>query len=111
MNKEDLEGRVAIVSGAGRGLGRLRSLWPATARWSLSTTRAATFRGKAARRAEQVVWRRSKLSVAEPPSAAMTYRIVEQAADLVAFALQKFGRLDILVNNAGILAGSDATPI
>ena len=27
----------------------------------------------------------------------------DQAADLVAFALQKFGRLDILVNNAGIL--------
>ena len=105
MNKGELEGRVAIVSGAGRGLGRSHAL--ALARHGamvIVNDKGGDLHGEGqdATPAQQVV---GEIEGFGGRAAVSGHDVSswDQAADLVAFALQKFGRLDILVNNAGIL--------
>lgn len=90
----DLSGRIAIVTGASRGIGRGIALkLAAQGAHVVAASRGENARGVAEEiaaaggRAEWVA-----LDVTEPGS----------AGQVVAAALEKHGRIDILVNNAGI---------
>src|SRR6266545_3071699 len=96
------DGRVAIVTGAGNGLGRSHAL--------LLASRGAKVvvndlgggmrgEGKGQSAADRVV----EEIAAAGGSAVADYHSVEDGEAIVRRALDAFGRVDILVNNAGIL--------
>jgi NAD(P)-dependent dehydrogenase (short-subunit alcohol dehydrogenase family) len=94
MNNALHEHRVALVTGAGRGIGRAIALALAHAGFSLCM---------AARTREELEETR-RLSGLEPARALIVLidlTIEYAAADLVSVALDCFGRIDVLVNNAG----------
>jgi NAD(P)-dependent dehydrogenase (short-subunit alcohol dehydrogenase family) len=105
LSMQDLDGRVAIVTGAGRGLGRSHAL-------ALARHGAAVIvndkggdlhgDGRDATPAQQVV---GEIEAIGGRAAISGHDVSDwnQAAELVSLALERFGRLDILVNNAGIL--------
>ena len=105
MSSRDLDGRVAIVTGAGRGLGRSHAL-------ALARHGAAVIvndkggdlhgEGQDATPAQQVV---REIEQFGGRAAVSGHDVSDwsQAAELVTLALKHFRRLDILVNNAGIL--------
>jgi 3-oxoacyl-[acyl-carrier protein] reductase len=94
--KIDLSGRVAVVTGAGRGIGRAVAL-------ALGEAGAAVvinYRGSQAAAEELVTTLKERGG-----SALAVQADVSQAAEgerLIKAAVEGFGRLDILVNNAGI---------
>ena len=100
----DLKEKVAIVTGAGRGIGRQHALALARAGASVVVNDVGTSltgEGADATPAQQVVEEIEALGGAGVTS----YEDVtdfEAAARLVRQAVESFGRLDILVNNAGI---------
>jgi 3-oxoacyl-[acyl-carrier protein] reductase len=89
-----LAGRVAIVTGAGRGLGRAMTLGLARAGAEVVAT-AARERSEVEHLAAEAAARGRIM----PILADVTKE--EDCARTVAAALNRFGRLDILVNNAG----------
>ena len=105
MRTGDLDGRVAIVTGAGRGLGRSHAL--ALARHGAKVVvndKGGDLHGSGADAtpARQVVEEIEGLGQ-EAVVSGHDVSDWNQAAELVALAVDRFGRLDILVNNAGIL--------
>ena len=91
MNRYDLEGRVAIVTGAARGIGfavaeRLTASGASVAVWDVDGAEA----GKAA----------ASLKNAHP--VAVDVSDAGSIADAVKATLDRYGRIDCLVNNAGI---------
>lgn len=95
MLDKTLEGKVAIVTGAGRGIGRCIALTLARngARVSLAARTEAELRA---------VQAEIEADGGEAASFPTDLGLEEEAVALVQNTVQRFGRLDILVNNAGI---------
>jgi NAD(P)-dependent dehydrogenase (short-subunit alcohol dehydrogenase family) len=93
MSTLDFAGRVAIVTGAGSGMGREHALTLA------SRGARVVVNDLAAERAAETV---QLVRDAGGTAVVDTHNIVDHAADLVQTAITEFGQLDIVVNNAGI---------
>jgi NAD(P)-dependent dehydrogenase (short-subunit alcohol dehydrogenase family) len=91
----DFGGRVAIVTGAGQGMGREHAIMLAARRARVVANDINE--GRAKETVEAIV-------DAGGVAVADSHDIVTKAADLVQTAIGAFGRLDIVVNNAGINA-------
>jgi NAD(P)-dependent dehydrogenase (short-subunit alcohol dehydrogenase family) len=101
----NLDGKVAIVTGAGRGIGRDHALALARAGAKVVVNdlgAALSGEGHDDTPAQQVVQEIEALGGAAVANDANVADF-EQAAAMVQQAIDGFGRLDILVNNAGIL--------
>jgi NAD(P)-dependent dehydrogenase (short-subunit alcohol dehydrogenase family) len=100
-----LDGKVAIVTGAGGGLGRAHALLLAKEGASLVVNDlggAVDGSGEASRVAEQVVAEIEQAGGKAVPDFGSVTSESDSAA-LVETAVSSFGNLDILINNAGIL--------
>ncbi len=105
MNQHRFDRRVAVVTGAGRGIGRAHALLLADRGASVvvndlggSMEGEGTDAGPAAEVATEIV-AAGGTAVPDTSDVAST----EGAEALVATAVEQFGRIDILVNNAGII--------
>jgi len=99
------DGRVAIVTGAGAGLGRAHALGLAARRARVVVNDLGTSgagEGRSSEAAEAVV---AEIEAAGGEAMADGADVADAAgvADMVARARERWGRIDILVNNAGIL--------
>src|SRR3954464_4290065 len=100
-----LEGKVAIITGAGGGIGRGRALFFARAGAKVVVNDLGSDRhggGKGAELADRTV-ADIKAASGEATANYDNVALREGADGLVWTALNKYGRLDVLVNNAGIL--------
>jgi len=95
---EELKGRVALVTGAGRNIGRAIAL-------ALADAGAAVVLN-ARQSASEINAVHSEIQAKKQQSLAILADVTDEAAvgRMVAAALERFGRLDILVNNAAIRA-------
>lgn len=95
MNNLDFNGRVAIVTGAGQGMGREHAKMLAS-----RGARVVVNDLNAANAAEAV----SEIVDAGGTAVVDCHNVVTGASEIVQTALDSFGQLDIVVNNAGINA-------
>src|SRR5687768_8866771 len=100
-----LEGKVAIVTGAGRGIGRQEALLFAKEGATVVVNdvgASVTGEGKDLSPAQEVVQEIEKAggTALADDSDVTNFQQTEQ---LIRKTVEKFGKLDVLVNNAGIL--------
>ena len=93
---KNLEGKIAVVTGGGRGIGRAISL-----RLARDGAKVVVNYSRSADAAEQVV---SEIAAAGGRALALQANVANaiEVENLFAVAREQFGRVDILVNNAGI---------
>jgi NAD(P)-dependent dehydrogenase (short-subunit alcohol dehydrogenase family) len=91
-----LEGRIAIVTGAGGGLGRAHALY-------LARKGARVVVNDLADNAAEAVAAEIVASGGEAIACAGSVTDQTAVADMVARTMERWGRIDILINNAGIL--------
>ncbi|MGI8424640.1 MAG: SDR family NAD(P)-dependent oxidoreductase [Chloroflexota bacterium] len=91
----DLSGRVALVTGAGRGLGRVMAMALAAAGADLAVCSRTASEIESLRDEAAALGRRAEALVADVTDEAACERLVEET-------VARLGRLDILVNNAGM---------
>src|SRR5690349_7924957 len=91
-----LDGRVALVTGAGQGLGRAEAL-------ALAASGARVVVNDYDGDAAQAVVEEIRATGAEATAAPGDVSKWDTASSLVNTAVEQFGALDILVNNAGVL--------
>ncbi|CAO3452837.1 SDR family NAD(P)-dependent oxidoreductase [Azospirillum largimobile] len=101
MNRLDLDGRVAIVTGGARGIGyaaadRMLRSGAAVSLWDVD---AAALEDAARRLAD----------LGSVATAVVELTDADSVAAATAATLERFGRIDILVNNAGITGGNAPT--
>jgi NAD(P)-dependent dehydrogenase (short-subunit alcohol dehydrogenase family) len=99
-----LKGRVALVTGAGRGIGRATAIQLAEAGARVVVT------SRTRSELEEVV---ATISGAGGSAAAVECDVAErsQSRNLIERAAQPFGPIDILVNNAGVGSSADPCPL
>jgi len=113
MDALRFDGRVAVVTGAGRGIGRAHASLLAAkgARVVVSDLGCAVDgSGVYAAPADEVV-REIKAAGGEAVASDASVAEAEGAASIIATALDNFGRLDIVINNAGIFAPAAFTEL
>ena len=90
---------VALVTGASRGIGRAIAVRFAQQGFAVAVNLSGEHSAQAAR--DLAAWLEGEYGV---EAAAFQANVAEfdQAKDLVAAVLERFGRLDVLVNNAGV---------
>ncbi|MGZ3272136.1 MAG: SDR family NAD(P)-dependent oxidoreductase [Caulobacteraceae bacterium] len=101
MNRIDLSGRVAVVTGGARGIGyataeRLLTSGAKVAIWDIDITRAQASAGQL-----------SALGAVSAQKVELTDEAAVQAA--AAETVAAYGKIDIAVNNAGITGGNGTT--
>lgn len=96
-----LDGQVAIVTGAGRGLGRCHAMALAERGAKVVVNDLADSNG-VSKNADEVV---AEITAAGGEAIANDANVADlsQVEDMVRTAMDKWGRVDILINNAGIL--------
>lgn len=94
------EGRVAVVTGAGKGLGKAHALWLARHGCAVVVNNRIhpDQPSSAQTLADQIVGEGGKAVAHEGPIDDKA-----SATQLIALAIEKFGKLDILVCNAGVM--------
>ena len=104
MNRR-LEGRVAVVTGAGRGLGREHALFLALhgARVVVNDLGSAVDGEGADRSPGEQVVEEIRAAGGEAVFSGHDVSSWEQAGEMIRLAIESFGDLHVLVNNAGIL--------
>jgi NAD(P)-dependent dehydrogenase (short-subunit alcohol dehydrogenase family) len=97
-NRRNLDGKVALVTGAGRGIGR------ATAELLAEAGAAVVLVARTGSELEEV---RERIESAGGAATVVEGDLTRGAfvADLFSMIREEFGRLDVLVNNAGIAPG------
>ena len=105
QQKGRLAGKVAIVTGAGRGIGREEALLLASQGAKVVVNDVGRHPGETA----QDVVNRIREMGGESEANTDSVASMEGAARLIDTAVAKFGRLDILVNNAGVIAPGEVS--
>ncbi|KQY56140.1 short-chain dehydrogenase [Aeromicrobium sp. Root495] len=105
MSELSLDGRVAIVTGAGGGLGRVYALELARAgaQVVVNDVGGSVDGAAAADSPAQAVVEEIEALGGKAIASTDTVATVEGGRSLVRTAVERFGRVDVLVNNAGIL--------
>jgi NAD(P)-dependent dehydrogenase (short-subunit alcohol dehydrogenase family) len=105
MDEYGFEGRVAIVTGAGRGIGRAHALLLAERGASVVVNDLGGSMEGAGADAEPASSVAAEIVAAGGAAVADASDVASEAGaqTLVDTAVERFGRLDILVNNAGIM--------
>lgn len=91
-----LDGRVAVVTGGGRGIGRAVALALADAGADVAV--AVSRELEAAEETAEAIRQKGRRALARRADVSDS----AQAEDLIAAAVEALGRIDILVNNAGV---------
>lgn len=99
MSNLNFDGRVAIVTGAGRGMGRSHAMMLAS-RGARVVVNDLPGRDGERSPAEDVV---DEIRAAGGTAIASMTSVVDEADRLVQDAVDAFGRIDIVVNNAGVM--------
>jgi citronellol/citronellal dehydrogenase len=108
----ELVGRVAIVTGSSRGIGRCIALALARAGWNVVVAAKSTESTERLPGSVFTVAAEAEALGAQALPVRVDVRDAEQIEGMAAQALGRFGRIDLLVNNAGALhwAGILDTP-
>ena len=107
-SKKRLLGKVAVVTGAGRGMGRAHAMLLARqgAKVVVNDLGCDVYGRGADKSIAQSVVDEIKGEGGEAVPNSDTVATMEGAARIINTAIEAFGRLDILINNAGIIRGS-----